>query len=75
MQEEKQQVILITKEKDDFKAEVERLIQEVIVITGERNHLKSMVDQAKQYMTGRLDLVQILTWRQELCTPPSFSLF
>ena len=44
VQEEKQKVILITKEKDDFKAEVERFIQEVIVITSERDNLKVMVD-------------------------------
>ena len=39
LQEEKQRVILITKQKDEYKAEVERLKQEVIVITRECDQL------------------------------------
>ena len=75
MQEERKKVVLITKEKDDIKVEVERLIEEVTALTGERNNLKAMVDQAEQYTTGRLDLVRTLAWTQELSAPPSFSLF
>ena len=55
-------MILITREKDDFKEELERLIQEVIVITRERDSLKGMVDHAEAHTTGRLDLVRALTW-------------
>ena len=45
-------MVLITKKKDDFKAKVERLIDEVVAFTRERDNLKAMVDQAEQYTTG-----------------------
>ena len=75
LQEEKQQVILITMKKDEYKAAVEHLKQEVILITKERDQLKSMVDHAEQYSTSQLDLVQALTWAHDFCAPPLFFLF
>jgi hypothetical protein len=59
-------------------ADQERLQQqqkEVILITNERDELKDMITKAEQHMTSQIDHVQALTWAQELCAPPSFSLF
>jgi hypothetical protein len=53
-------------------ADQERLQQqqkEVILITND------MITKAEQHMTSQIDHVRALTWAQELCAPPSFSLF
>jgi hypothetical protein len=59
-------------------ADQERLQQqqkEVILITNERDELKDMITKAEQHITSQIDHVRALTWGQELCAPPSFSLF